>query len=443
MNNYNDEKKLCSVNKMEKTVSVKDKKLLVDSEYFFNEIPVEKEIKRNLKIEEELEKKRRDRLKQKRKREIRKKTLVLSLSIMSLTAATTLIKKAHPYMDFENGEVGFAYINTKNYHYSSEEFLELFKEKFNNNSELVNNFGEIYPEVCAFLSDYGEYLDQEEILDSMSDVEIELVKDDDKRFSKEEIAAYDYYGNKIFLKENVQNKKVEEVKEVKFHEFLHFLFKQQFNGCGTKALDEGTVSLITREYGTYVGVDNYHKCSDYVKCICELVGEDNYMKAFGHHDYKELFDYLGEYGSNSDTRELMRQLDGACSNFDAKGTDYDIRAFEIIDKMYAKKNGVSIENSDDELMKIYSNKLADTHYGITGARSYYQATANKKYFAKCSSDEPEILYNYYKQNYGSAQLDDKNVVISVDVLEEGFYDETGNVVDEEGNSITGNKIKIK
>lgn len=336
-------------------------------------------------------------------------------------------------------------VSNENNKYSKKEFLNKFKSAFNANESLKNSFDDVLPELCDFVECYGEYLNQQEILSNIKTLEVKVLDNDDpqaKKLGDSTVAAYIYTSNEIDLKSNIAYKKFEEQREIKYHEFLHFLLRHEYHTSGKSALDEGTVSLITRESGLYANVDIYEKDTYYVRAICELIGSDNYMKAMGDHDYNELVDYMSEYTSESKAIKLLKNIEEACLDYNKKGTDADLIAFDIINEMYINKHGYSIDDSDDQVMRCYSNKTADTTYDITGARSYYQVTVNKNYLIE--TDRPATLvYEKYKLIYGEGYLDENNSVTSGVVLKDGYYDEDGNVVDDKGNFIVEEKEEFK
>ena len=331
----------------------------------------------------------------------------------------------------------FYYINTKSVNMTNAQLLAAFQNSYNNLPELQKEWNVIYPEVCEFISDYGEYLDQEELIDTIDTLKIERV---DKIHDGTVLALFDYPTNTIKYSDNLFKKSDSDIKEIKLHEAFHYLFHQNFFGSGINfshrglQLDEGLVSLLVREYGAYSNVDIYEKNSYYVRALCELIGTDEYMKAAGKHNLSALIESLNEYSKDNEGKKLLSYIDKACLYYDSYGTDNDKNAWAIIEKMYFEKNGISIKDNTDIVMKAYSNKLAKTSYEITGARGYSNVFVEKNYFKNI--DNPTISYKNFGKEYGSADLNQNNEIISGKVLTEGVFDENGDIVDKDGNKLS-------
>lgn len=305
----------------------------------------------------------------------------------------------------------FYYINNKDINMTSKELLEKIQEIYDDRDELKKYWKDIYLELCDFILKYGEYLDQEQILDTLPDLKFEISEDLD-----DSLGAYELYQNKIVFNKSLFSKCEEIQKEIIFHESLHYFFFQHFAYSSMysnegKSLDEGIVSLLTREYKCYGGCDDYIKNVYYVRIICELIGEDNYICALGHHNINELKNYLCEYASDKDINNLINYIDDSCSmkndlSYYITRTEYDYKAFEIINKMYEKKHGISIENSDDIIMKCYSNILFDTRYYIDGGVYPYDTLVYKNYFVNRNNTSIVLLDD--GMYYGRINIDDKN-----------------------------------
>ena len=180
-------------------------------------------------------------------------------------------------------------------------------------------------------------------------------------------------------------------------------------------------------------VDAYEKNAYYVRVICELIGSENYLTAFGDHDYNELIGYLANYSSRRDADSLISSINSACTDT-RMNTESDQDAREILEEIYFNKNGVSVEESNDNVMKCYFNKLFQTEYEIEGARFAYHASVNKNYLVNTDM-VPNITFSKQNKLYGTVYLGDNNEVVSGEVLAEGFYNEVGEVVDLDGNEI--------
>lgn len=280
------------------------------------------------------------------------------------------------------GDSKMSYSN--NLHLSNEEFLDRFEAEYQKSDNLQTEWKDIYPELRKFVGTYGEYLDQEQILKCLSTLKIE--SNAKIPGSSDNVAMYDPKTNTMKFSSSLNYKKAEEIKKTKLHESIHFLLQDGFykssRKCGGKGimLDEGYVSLLNQEFDTYQGGDNYMKASNYVRILCELFGEEEIIKSAGTEGLDYLVGKISEYTSEKEAIDLIDNIDKGAYNYNQKGTDYDKKAWKTIDYIYQQKNGVSVKDSDDELMKYYSNKTLGTIYDIVGKPSYSNFTINKNYF---------------------------------------------------------------
>ncbi len=341
---------------------------------------------------------------------------------------------AGPFINPRTHLVDFYYVNTKNINLSNEEFVQKFDEIYSESPKLQEQWKDIYPELQEFLRQYADVLDQEEILDTLKNLKFKVGKRDEGTL----LAVTNYMTNSITYNERLFVKKPEQIKELKLHEAFHFLFQQNFYGSFLnffdigKQLDEGTADILTKESKAYANVTVYGKNSNYVKALCEIIGGENYIDAAGSHDWFKLIDYISEYCSVGEALKLLRSIDKACLYYKDKGTKYDEKAWTVINKMYEKKNGVSIENSNDEIMKVYSNTLLGTRYDITGARSYNHAQVNKNYFLDLEQKH-KIVFERLGKKYGEITLNEDNSFASGEVLKNEFFNDDGQIVDKDGN----------
>lgn len=278
---------------------------------------------------------------------------------------------------------------------SNDEFLSQFQDGFIDSIELKTELEDVYPTVCEFIDEYGQYLDQKKLLDTVSTLEAVMLPDEE--FGDGLLAEYDPNKNAIYLNKCLKYKKDSQVAEVKEHEMYHYLLLGGFYSNSTNffhtglSLDEGIATLLTQESGSFDNTVYYTKNANYVRVICELIGSDNFMSACGNHDLSELTDYLSEYSSKSDAKKLIKLIDEACLDYGIIATDEDIEAWDIINDMYINKNGVSIEDSNDLVMKVYSNKMAGTSYGIDNKPSFSVPKVSKNYFLNTDM-EPKIIF---------------------------------------------------
>lgn len=310
-----------------------------------------------------------------------------------------------------NSIVGLANssIVTNDINLSNDELLLEFQNEFNNSDELQEELGVIYPEVSEFVEEYGQYLDQGQLLNSISTLDLITLPDD--AFAEGVLAEYKPKENTIYFNERLKYKKDSQVKEIKEHEFYHYLFFGGFTFSNMShvgnALDEGISTLLTQESGSFDNTVCYTKNANYVRVICELIGADNFMKACGNHSLSELIDYLSEYTSSSDAQKLIKLIDEACLNYGYIITDADRQAWDIINIMYNNKNGVTIENSNDAVMKIYSNRMVKTSYPIDNAPSLTMVEISKNYFLN-TEEEAKIVFKKNGEIYEEMPIENDN-----------------------------------
>lgn len=278
---------------------------------------------------------------------------------------------------------------------SNDELLSQFQDGFNESLELKSELEEVYPAACEFIAEYGQYLDQEQLLDTVSTLDTVTLPEED--FTEGVLAEYKPDKNAIYLNERLKYKRDSKILEIKEHELYHYLLSGGFSFNNNNffhtglSLDEGIATLLTQESGSFDNTVYYTKNANYVRVICELIGSDNFMSACGNHDLSELTDYLSEYSSKSDAKKLIKLIDEACLDYGNIATDEDIEAWDIINDMYINKNGVSIEDSNDLVMKVYSNKMADTSYEIDNKPSFSVPKVSKNYFLNTDM-EPKIIF---------------------------------------------------
>lgn len=298
------------------------------------------------------------------------------------------------------------YKNTLNL--SNEEFLSRFDDIYQSSDNLQENWSDIYPELRSFIAEYGEYLKQDKILESLP--ELKLIPDS-KIPGSDSLAMYDYKANTIKFSSSLKYKKLSEIKKTKLHESLHFLFQDGFYESSKRyykkglLLDEGLVSLINQEMECNDGGDNYMKASNYVRILCEIVGKENVMKAAGVGGMDYLVQELSKYSSEKDAEKFIENIDKAAVDYIHKNTEQDKKVWEVIDKMYQNKHGVSVKDSDDEIMKLYSNQTLGTYYDISGNDYSIRITANKNYFI---NDEKSSILIDNKSSIEEIELDTNN-----------------------------------
>lgn len=281
----------------------------------------------------------------------------------------------------------------------SHDFVAEFQKIYSSSMDLQREWADFYPQLCDILSNYGYLFNQQELLSSLRDLKFRRVT----KYKNHDhiLACYDFYDNTIYYTDALFNKKPTQIKELQFHEAIHFLFQNNFIYSrgnilhSGSSLDEGTASLFVREYGFYDRVDNYEKDVYYVRAMCELLGTENYLSCVCKHDYSKLIASLSKYSDKSTAKKLVKYMDEADKTPDQRGTVADTNAWNIINLMFENKYGVSIENSTNDLMKIYSNILAKTSYPVMGDEYSHNYTIGKRYFLNSAS---ESLFTYKDGN---------------------------------------------
>ena len=322
-----------------------------------------------------------------------------------------LISSKNVGLHFDGFRPDFYYLNTKNIEMSSEDLQAEFESKFQSSPVLVREFSSIYPEVSEFVGEYGEHLDQEQLLDTISKLDVDVVKDE--KYGQRVLAWYTFENNTIHIKNKIKYMKDENVKELKEHEFFHYLFFQGFSRDSFnffhigRSIDEGMATLLTQENGDFNDTVLYKKNANYVRVICELIGSENFIRACGNHSINELFDYLSEYSSKSTAKRLLKCMDDACIEYGYLTTDADKEAWNIINEMYENKTGTTIEKSDDYIMKYYSNKMIKTCYKIGEAKSIADINVYKNYFLNI--EEPRIDFVSNGDVYDQIVIEDNTL----------------------------------
>ena len=104
---------------------------------------------------------------------------------------------------------------------SNDEFLSQFQDGFIDSIELKTELEDVYPTVCEFIDEYGQYLDQKKLLDTVSTLEAVMLPDEE--FGDGLLAEYIPKKNAIYLNKCLKYKKDSQVAEVKEHEMYHYL----------------------------------------------------------------------------------------------------------------------------------------------------------------------------------------------------------------------------
>ena len=319
-------------------------------------------------------------------------------------------------------------------HYENEDLLNIFQEEYNNTS-LNNLFSSVSNNLSEFILNYGEYLDQGQIINNLKNLKVIV----DSNADSNNYVSYDVSSNKMIINKNVFYESSKKIEEEKLIAGFKFLFQSQFDEKSLfssnlgKSIDDGFISLLLSEYG-YDDVSNKSKEIDYTRVLCELMGKEKFLKAQCFRNISVLEDYLDNYIGREDTRKFIKALDKACAD-NNYGNEDDNDVWEYIDKIYYAKHNETIGDSNDYVMKILANKFFIKNYDIPGARTNLNVKLDKNYFINV--DEAVIRYYQYDKLYGSVILNDENNIAYGSVLVNGFYDKDNNIVDFFGKEIDG------
>lgn len=356
------------------------------------------------------------------------KKLMLCFSIGSTITLGTITCDSIKYNDDTFNRV-------EDVHYDNEDLLNVFESEYSNTT-LNSLFNSVSDNLSNFILEYGDYLNQDRILNSMNNLKV--IVDSNNQFDN--YISYDASLNRMNINKSIFYESSRKIEEEKLEAGLKFLFQSQleneilFSGDLGHSLDEGFISLLLREYGYDDKVDS--KKEDYVRILCELVGKDNFFKAQASNDINIIEDSIDNYIGKGNAKKFLKAIDCACAD-NNYGNENDNDVWEYIDKIYFAKNNVSIGDSEDYAMKIYANKFFIKNYDIPGARTNINAILDKNYFINV--DEAVIRYYQYNILYGTVTLGNDNEIVSGRVLVDGFYN-NDTVVDYFGNEIETEEI---
>ena len=166
---------------------------------------------------------------------------------------------------------------------------------------------------------------------------------------------------------------------------------------------------LTSEYGFESDECIYYKNKIYLKALCELIGKDKYLECLGNHSIMDLINSLSQYGNYIDSISLIYNIDKACGYYDTMNTDYDKKAWNIINKLYKNKNEVSIEDSKDVVMKTYSNSLTDSNYFILETTNPSSVEIKKNYFVY--TEDLGVKFEDENGKNGFVRLNQDNTIV--------------------------------
>lgn len=288
---------------------------------------------------------------------------------------------------------------------SSGFYKELYKRSDNDFKK------EILDLTKSVVKDNSDYMDQEDILDRFSQLNIVYTSDDKllANTSNDIIGRYDPETNTMYLKEGLDENLVY---TTIFHEMLHFFSNSGFafitddnNGYIGDALNEGMTQVLVNEYFKNQ-VFVYSNEVSMTKALIEMFGSDFMRKCYFSHDLDSFINEVSKYSSYEDAISLLKNMDNAKVAYnDDDRENYDIfnsRCWDIIGTIYSNKYGVNMET--DKLMMSYKE----------GSLYDLVVSVSKKYFKDNES-------NSYKINYYSLDEDVCYLIDSCLICEDDRY----------------------
>ena len=288
---------------------------------------------------------------------------------------------------------------------SSSFYKELYKRSDNDLKK------EILDLTKSIIKDNSDYMDQEDVIDRFSQLNIVYTSDDKllANTSNDIIGRYDPETNTMYLKEGLDENLVY---TTIFHEMLHFYSNSGFvfiatdnNGYIGDALNEGMTQVLVNEYFKNQ-VFVYSNEVSMTKALIEMFGSDFMRKCYFSHDLDSFINEVSKYSSYEDAISLLKNMDNAKVAYnDDDRENYDIfnsKCWDIIGTIYSNKYGVNMET--DKLMMSYKE----------GSLYDVVVSVSKKYFKDNES-------NSYKINYYSLDEDVCYLIDSCLICEDDRY----------------------
>lgn len=340
----------------------------------------------------------------------RLKVLLMSLSIITASISVTALSN-----DINFDEIFPHHTNESIFGQSDFELLsgeELYNEMLSRNPEM-EEYLEMTKDVVL---KYGEYMNQEELLNTIGDLKIVKTSDKEEISSGYALAFYTKDENKIYLDSELNVEYM--IRTCLFHEILHYYSQSGLydyniysDGYTGYALNEGMTEMLNAEF-TDNELFTYHKEAAYVGALCEIVGPEVFLEAYFGNDVETLIDALAEYSSQEEAEALIKTIDLAKDSYDAfvyyeSDEDYDnfvsanIRVWDMIGEMYENKYSLDINN--DNLMMAYKTATTLQNYcgvDLTGDNSEFlvDVIVNKHYFVKPDAGFVIVDYSYADEN---------------------------------------------
>ena len=334
-------------------------------------------------------------------------TMILSLGIIaSAFVATAIQNDVISYEDIKEPFSNEITVDDEKYVFLSGE--ELYEEMLSKNPDLTE-YLEMSRDVIV---KYGEYMNQEELLSTIGNLELIPTHTRDEIASGLALAFYSKDENKIFYDDRINMDHL--LKTCLYHEFLHYysqsgLYDYDIYSSGYigYAVNEGMTEMLNCELNDEE-MFTYHKEAAYVGAICEIVGPEVLEEAYFSNDVDYLIDKLAEYSSEDDALALIKNIDIAKDSYESfvfydNDDDYDNffsannYAWDILADMYEYKYGRDI--NEDSLMMAYKSattlkNYSDFDFTEFGDGFLVDVVVNKHYFVKPDNDVIIVDFSY-------------------------------------------------
>ncbi len=335
-------------------------------------------------------------------------TLIISLSIITASIGVTALDRGYDF----HGEQPIVIEQQVDVEHSHELTGE----------ELYNALLEANPDVKEYIEmtkdvllEYGQYMNQDELLDSIKSFEVVETSNREEIASGEALAFYTGDENRIYIDDQLT---VDSIKRTcLYHEFLHYYSQSglyDYNTYGSGyigyALNEGFTEMLNSEFNDDE-LFTYHKEAAYVGAICEIIGPEAFERAYFGNSIEMLIDEISKYCSYEDAIALVKNIDNSKAAYESfvindNDEDYanfvssNVNAWDIISMMYENKYDRDI--TEDNLMNAYKSastleNYSDFDLGDNGF--LVDVVVNKHYFVKPESDYIIVDYNV-KDDYG-------------------------------------------
>ena len=206
--------------------------------------------------------------------------------------------------------------------------------------------------------------------------------------------------------------------EILNHEIIHSMYTNISNFAMPHFLCEGMTELLENEYFSetpFLEVNNYIYEVNFVKLLCELVGEDSVLEAYTTGNMEKIYNYLDNiYGTKGDAKSIILRIDEIFNKY--FDSDFSF-AKEELKELIKKLENYFIKTDEEKLIGIsdgYSNY--DERIG-KNAFYYYEnilltATYENRYFVyRDFLDNVGILQKAYFSKELKNSLDNEKVLL--------------------------------